>query len=110
MAAQVLNLVAPSVKGVLVTAGGRGAGYAFRSLYNREFLSGYVPVLKVDVQDTTGAGDAFLAGFLYGFMKVPPSSACCRPDFYGAGVELVLSLQGIQCLVVSCLLGKQLCK
>ena len=27
---QVLNLVAPSVQGVLVTAGGRGCGYAFR--------------------------------------------------------------------------------
>ena len=42
---------------VIVTMGGEGAVYA-----SRDGSSGYCPAQKVDVIDTTGAGDAFFAG------------------------------------------------
>jgi hypothetical protein len=46
-------------------AGEKGSGYAFHAPGGKLALSGVVPVLSVDVADTTGAGDAFLAGFLF---------------------------------------------
>lgn len=48
----------PHAQGVLVTAGEKGCTY---SLGN---LTGSVPAFLVPVQDTTGAGDSFVAGFL----------------------------------------------
>jgi fructokinase len=48
----------PSLQGVLVTAGAKGCAYSLGRHY------GEVPAFKVPVQDTTGAGDAFVAGFL----------------------------------------------
>jgi fructokinase len=48
-----------TVEGVLVTAGEQGCSY---------FLSGnegQVPAFAVEVEDTTGAGDSFVAGFLH---------------------------------------------
>jgi len=45
---------------VVVTMGGRGAFYA------SENSEGHIPAFEVDVVDTTGAGDAFVAGFLNG--------------------------------------------
>lgn len=48
-----------NLEGVLVTAGERGCAY---SLGGNE---GKLSVFKVDVEDTTGAGDSFVAGFLH---------------------------------------------
>lgn len=67
---QVLNAVPETVQGVLVTAGGHGAAYCFRSANGGPLIKGFVPVLQVKVSDTTGAGDAFLSGFLYSMVKV----------------------------------------
>ncbi|KAF6261328.1 Ribokinase-like protein [Scenedesmus sp. NREL 46B-D3] len=53
----------PKAPAVLVTAGDEGAAYCCRSTKGEH--TGFVPVFKVDVVDTTGAGDAFTAGFVY---------------------------------------------
>jgi fructokinase len=47
------------IEGVLVTFGEQGCGYC---LNHNE---GKVPAFAVDVVDTTGAGDSFLAGFIH---------------------------------------------
>ncbi|NEQ51208.1 MAG: carbohydrate kinase [Leptolyngbya sp. SIO3F4] len=53
----------PYLEGVMVTAGAAGCRY-YLSGY-----SGHVPGFDVDVEDTTGAGDAFVAGFLHQLCK-----------------------------------------
>ncbi len=44
---------------VIITAGADGCWYASKT------IQGKLPAFKVDCEDTTGAGDAFLAGFLH---------------------------------------------
>lgn len=66
----------PNARGVLVTAGGSGAAYCFRSLDGGADDVGHVPVYSVNVQDTTGAGDAFTCGFLSYLLAEVRSCAC----------------------------------
>jgi fructokinase len=47
------------LEGVLVTAGDKGCAYSLSGNL------GQVPAFPVDVEDTTGAGDGFVAGFLH---------------------------------------------
>lgn len=56
---------APSAVGVLVTGGGLGASYSFLTPgAGKSATSGFLGALPVAATDTTGAGDAFLGGFL----------------------------------------------
>jgi fructokinase len=51
------------VAGVVVTAGEHGSAYCLSG------HSGKVPAFSVDVEETTGAGDSFLAGLLHQFCE-----------------------------------------
>ncbi|MEL6471771.1 MAG: carbohydrate kinase [Cyanobacteria bacterium J06623_4] len=53
----------PHLKGVLVTAGAQGAHYCFGD------IAGNIPGFRVDVEETTGAGDAFTAGFVHQLLQ-----------------------------------------
>lgn len=57
--AQAIANQLPSVKGVIITAGAKGCTYCF------EGIKGDHPGFTVAVEDTTGAGDAFVAGFIH---------------------------------------------
>ncbi|WP_299410199.1 carbohydrate kinase [Acaryochloris sp. IP29b_bin.148] len=56
---QALVKALPSAQGVIVTAGAKGCAYCFRE------MCGTRPGFTVQVQDTTGAGDAFVAGLIH---------------------------------------------
>ncbi|EDZ93788.1 MULTISPECIES: carbohydrate kinase family protein [Limnospira] len=59
-----INYRLDSVEGVLVTKGDRGCSYC---LGDHE---GYFPGFSVPVQDTTGAGDGFVAGFIHQVLQL----------------------------------------
>jgi fructokinase len=48
-----------TLEGVLVTAGEKGCAYCLSQ------SEGKIPSFQIDVEDTTGAGDSFLAGFIH---------------------------------------------
>ena len=80
---------ASSAKGVLVTAGELGCSFAFKKLEGDGVHSGYLPVLEVKVEDTTGAGDAFLSGFLFAMLQVVFISLLLKlqqQDFHAAAL------------------------
>lgn len=59
------------VKNVLIKCGGDGI------YMDTDSYTGWVPAMKVDPVDTTGAGDCFVASFVTGIVKgYPPKEAC----------------------------------
>lgn len=65
-AAAARTLIAGSTRLLVVTEGAAGAGY---HLVTQDGLAtGHVPGFAVDALDTTGAGDAFVAGLLTGML------------------------------------------
>jgi len=54
------------LKGVLVTAGEKGCSYAIGE------HTGTLPAFEIEVEDTTGAGDSFTAGFIYQLCQQGP--------------------------------------
>jgi fructokinase len=48
-----------NLSGVLITAGEKGCTYCFGA------HQGMIPAFEVEVEDTTGAGDSFVAGFIH---------------------------------------------
>ena len=58
------ELIKYGIKIIIITMGKKGAALI------TQFQSELIPAIKVDaVIDTTGAGDAFSAGFIYGFVQ-----------------------------------------
>ena len=55
------NVMAAQIPSMIVTMGGRGAVYA-----DKNGQKGYCPARRVEVKDTTGAGDSFCAGVAIG--------------------------------------------
>jgi len=57
---------------IIATLGGEGALCYHKGLYYRQ------PVFEVDVKDTVGAGDAFLASFIYQYLQEVSIPECLR--------------------------------
>ncbi|MEM2918731.1 MAG: carbohydrate kinase family protein [Candidatus Altiarchaeota archaeon] len=64
------KILSEYVKIVVITLGKKGC---YIKTKENEF---YIPAIKARVVDTTGAGDAFAAGFLYGLIKEMPLEIC----------------------------------
>ena len=61
------------INSMIVTLGADGAVYA-----NRDGQKGWCPARKVEVRDTTGAGDAFCAGSVIGMTHGKTMEEACR--------------------------------
>ena len=76
------HIQAAEIPRMVVTMGGQGAVYA-----THDGESGICPAIKVDVKDTTGAGDAFFAGVTIGLTYGKPMMDAC-----GIGTRLAASV------------------
>ena len=71
---------------MIVTMGGKGAVYA-----DMEGNSGFCPARKVNVKDTTGAGDAFCAGVAIGLTYGKTMAEACEIGAHLAASVIVTS-------------------
>ena len=77
-----LYLMNKGVKRIFITAGKEGAFYA------DETSDGWIPSLVVKVQNTTGAGDAFMAGVVYASVGKKCIKICAKTGTKAAAIAL----------------------
>jgi fructokinase len=85
-----LEMDFPQLGGFLLSAGARGCGYCLGE------FQGWVEAFDVAVVDTTGAGDAFLAGVLHYLAEhgaISSPEAAISMVRYGAGVGALTTMQ-----------------
>lgn len=80
-AAMILNQ--NGVENILITLGSRGA-----YLFTEDQMESMIPASKVQVQEVTGAGDAFVAGIIYGLMNGHTLKKSCLYGHAAAGLTL----------------------
>ena len=80
------KITAAQIPGMIVTMGAEGAVYA-----NLAGEKGYCPARKVDVVDTTGAGDAFCAGAAIGLTYGKSLAESCEIGAHLAAAVIVTS-------------------
>ena len=80
------NVLAAQIPSMIVTMGGRGAVYA-----DRNGEKGYCPARRVEVKDTTGAGDSFCAGVAIGLTYGKTLAESCDIGAHLAASVIVTS-------------------
>lgn len=88
----------PNAQGILVSAGAKGSSYAFKTPGGKMDITGSIPILPVKVQDTTGAGDAYLSGFVfYMLLAGGLRDLVADPDKVRRAVEFATGCGGFTC-------------
>ena len=80
------NVVAAQIPSMIVTMGGDGAVYA-----DKYGDKGYCPARRVEVMDTTGAGDSFCAGVAIGLTYGKTLAEACEIGAHLAASVIVTS-------------------
>ena len=80
------NVVAARIPSMIVTMGGDGAVYA-----DMHGDKGFCPARKVEVKDTTGAGDSFCAGVAIGLTYGKSLAEACEIGAHLAASVIVTS-------------------
>ncbi len=76
------QLVGLGVETAIVTLADKGVGYATAE------VSGHISALRVEVADSTGAGDAFTAGVIFGLLNEVPIDEAVRLGVSAAAITL----------------------
>ena len=80
------NVIAARIPSMIVTMGGAGAVYA-----DRNGVKGHCPARRVEVKDTTGAGDSFCAGVAIGLTYGKTLAESCEIGAHLAASVIVTS-------------------
>ena len=88
---QAVSAALPQRPAVVVTDGGKGVSWSMGA------ASGALPAYRVPVVDTTGAGDAFLAGLLHRLVKEPTLLAGSDPDRVKQALQFASACGALVC-------------